>query len=133
MIEIKYVNKQPRDNAWERITHVGWVDANWMNWRKTQQEAVNLIDSKEEEFYVNVEWDKVKVITATSRFNNRYIKTESDGDKPNNLLFLPECPKKPLLLSKKYKGLGIFSNNHESKWLQKKSPLPGLSLFRKSK
>jgi hypothetical protein len=26
-----------------------------------------------------------------SRFGNKYLKTTSDGDQPNNLLALPEC------------------------------------------
>ena len=31
-------------------------------------------------------------VVAVSRFGNKYIKTEADGDQPNNLLSLPECP-----------------------------------------
>ncbi len=131
MIEIKCINKQPRDNAWERITHIGLATPFKGRLRITQQEAVDLIDSEEEEFYVNIEWDRVKVITASSRFNNRYIKTESDGDEPNNLLSLPECAKKPLLPLKKYTGSGSFSSTQPSRGLPKKSPLSGLSLFRK--
>lgn len=34
----------------------------------------------------------VDIIVAVSRFGNKYIKTEADGDQPNNLLSLPECP-----------------------------------------
>ena len=29
---------------------------------------------------------------AKSRFGNWYLKTEADGDTPDNLLFLKECP-----------------------------------------
>jgi hypothetical protein len=32
------------------------------------------------------------VIIAVSPFGNRYLKTEADGEHPNNLLALPECP-----------------------------------------
>lgn len=32
------------------------------------------------------------VVVAVSRFGNKYIKTEADGEQPNNLLSLPECP-----------------------------------------
>jgi len=27
-----------------------------------------------------------------SRFGNKYLKTVADGEQPNNLLSLPECP-----------------------------------------
>lgn len=50
-----------------------------------------MIDAGTHSFYVNVGGDKVKVITATSRYGNKYVKTEADGDEPNNLLSLPEC------------------------------------------
>jgi hypothetical protein len=29
---------------------------------------------------------------AFSRFGNKYLKTEADGEQENNLLSLPECP-----------------------------------------
>lgn len=89
--EIKCINKQPRDNAWERITHIGWVNADWKNWKITQQSAIEWIENGKWKFYVNVKWDKVNVIVAKSRFWNKYIKTENDGDDPNNLLSLMEC------------------------------------------
>lgn len=36
--------------------------------------------------------DSVWVIVTTSRFGNNYLKTQADGDEPNNLLSPPECP-----------------------------------------
>ena len=34
----------------------------------------------------------VWVIVAVSRFGNKYLNTEANGEDPNNLLSLPECP-----------------------------------------
>ncbi|MBA4156890.1 MAG: DUF3892 domain-containing protein [Gemmatimonadetes bacterium] len=31
------------------------------------------------------------MVAATSRFGKKYLKTEADGELPNNLLSLPEC------------------------------------------
>ncbi len=31
------------------------------------------------------------VVVAVSRFDHKYIKTEADGEQPDNLLSLPEC------------------------------------------
>jgi hypothetical protein len=34
---------------------------------------------------------RTKLIVATSHFGNKYVKTERDGEQPDNLLSLPEC------------------------------------------
>lgn len=86
MNEIKCINKDERQNPYERITHVGWV---W--WKITQKQAIDYIESWQYTFYVTKNLRTVKVIVAKSRFGNKYIKTEADGDEPNNLLSLPEC------------------------------------------
>ena len=33
-----------------------------------------------------------KVNVAVSHYGNKYLKTENDGEQPDNLLALPECP-----------------------------------------
>ena len=43
-------------------------------------------------FYVAVGGRSVWVIVAKSAYGNKYLKTEADGEQPNNLLSLPECP-----------------------------------------
>lgn len=91
MIEIKCINKDPRNDIYDRITHIWWVNPSWTNWKLTQKEAINSIKTWKYSFFVNVKWNKVNVIVSKSRFWNDYIKTESDWDEPNNLLSLPEC------------------------------------------
>ena len=89
--QIKCINKQDRDNPYERITHVGGFVTS--QWRITQQEAIRFIESGEWAFWVEVpKGDSVWVEVAISRFGNKYLKTEADGDQPNNLLNLKECP-----------------------------------------
>lgn len=91
-IEIKCIKKSDRDNPHERILAIGGVNDNGTRWRLLQQEAVEGIESGKYRFHVTVNGRTVKVIVATSRWGNKYIKTEADGDQPNNLLSLPECP-----------------------------------------
>ena len=87
---ISCINKDDRLSPHEAITHVGGYATS--QWKITQKRAIELIEKEGWEFYVEVRGDKVKVIVATSRYGNKYIKTEADGDQPNNLLSLPECP-----------------------------------------
>ncbi|UWR23452.1 DUF3892 domain-containing protein [Sulfitobacter sp. S190] len=89
--QIKCINKQDRDNAWERITHVGGVNSDGGRWKLTQQSAIEYLEG-DWDFWVSVDGDTVWCEVAVSRFGNKYIKTKADGDLPNNLLSLPECP-----------------------------------------
>lgn len=92
-IQIKCINKVDRDNPWERITHVGGTNANGTRWRLTLAAAIEGVESGKWRFWVAVpNADSVWVEVAVSRFGHKYLKTEADGETPNNLLSLPECP-----------------------------------------
>lgn len=84
--QITCINKNERNNPYERILYVGGM------WGKiSQQEAIRRIEARTDSFYVSVRGHSVWVVVATSRFGNKYIKTEPDEDTPDNLLSLPEC------------------------------------------
>jgi hypothetical protein len=89
--QIKCINKTDRFNPHKRITHVGGFTDRL--WKITQQGAITLIEIEEWKFWVKPpSADSVWVVVALSRYGNKYLKTQSDGEEPNNLLSLPECP-----------------------------------------
>lgn len=89
--EIKCINKTDRTSPYERIRAVGGVNPNGSNWKLTQEEAIEAIEDGKYEFYVNRGGRLAKVVVAKSQWGNKYIKTEADGETPDNLLSLYEC------------------------------------------
>ena len=89
---VSCINKSDRYDPHERIKAIGGSNGDGTRWKLTQQEAIAGIESGKWAFYVERFNSQVNVIVAVSRFGNKYLKTEADGEEPNNLLSLPECP-----------------------------------------
>jgi len=91
-IEIKCINKSDRYNPHERILFIGGLNLNGSRWKLSQGQAISDIEVGKWLFYVMQSGKKVNVIVATSAYGHKYLKTIADGEHPNNLLSLPECP-----------------------------------------
>lgn len=89
--EVKCINKSNRSSAHERITHIGGLNPDGTPWKLKQEDAISGIESGKWKFYVSANGKTAWVIVAKSANGNKYLKTENDGEHPNNLLSLPEC------------------------------------------
>jgi hypothetical protein len=91
-LEIKCVNKTPRSDPHLRISHVGGTNADGSAWKLSEDDAIAGIEQDKYAFFVSQGGMTADVVIATSANDNKYLKTVADGEQPDNLLALPECP-----------------------------------------
>jgi len=89
--KIGCINKDIRQDKYNRITHVGGVGGG-KQWKLTLDEAINGIESGQWAFYTHVGGHERDVVVVTPRNGRKYLRTTADQDTPDNLLSLPECP-----------------------------------------
>ena len=90
---ISCIKKTDRQAAHERILAVGGVNPDGSRWKESQGDAVSSINTGRCSYYVERPvGHRVEVVVARSASGYEYLKTQADGEQPNNLLSLPECP-----------------------------------------
>lgn len=91
-LQVKCINKSDRSNAHERIKAIGG-NSGGQQWKHPESQAIQFIKNGAYEYYViNNEGKEIAVIIGKSKYGNEYLKTTADGEQPDNLLSLPECP-----------------------------------------
>jgi hypothetical protein len=79
------INKQPRQNPYEGITHLGG-----QGWRWTRQQVIESINGGTNTFYTFVGGRRANVAVVNGP-NGPYLRTHADGVWNDNLLALAEC------------------------------------------
>ncbi len=83
--QVTCINKQPRNNSHEGITHLGGQGWNW-----TRQQVVDSINNRTNTFFTWVNGKRADVGVVKGP-NGDYVRTHADGVWSDNLLALPEC------------------------------------------
>jgi hypothetical protein len=92
-VKVECINKRDRSNHYERIKAIGGRNGDGSRWKLSEEDAIAGIRAGKWQFYVERPTGHVvNVIIARSQFGHDYLKTEADGERPDNLLALPECP-----------------------------------------
>lgn len=84
-VQVSCINKEPRNNTHEGITHLGGS-----NWRWTRQEVIASIEGNTNTFFTLVAGNRANVGVVNGQ-NGKYLRTHADGKWNDNLLALPEC------------------------------------------
>jgi hypothetical protein len=91
-VQIGCINKTNRDDPHDRISHIGGINADQSRWKLTETDAITGIDQGKWSFFVGRPGGGSVDVIVAIRLGRRYLKTIADGEQPDNLLALPECP-----------------------------------------
>ncbi|MER8858982.1 DUF3892 domain-containing protein [Mesorhizobium sp. M0761] len=84
-VQVTCINKHPRNNPHEGITHLGNVTGKW-----TRADVIGWIESKAHTFFTKVGNNRANIGVVDGP-NGKYVRTYADGKWNDNLLALPEC------------------------------------------
>ena len=84
-VQVTCINKTPRNNTHEGITHLGGATWHW-----TRAQVVASIEAKTNTFYTRVGGTRADIAVVDGS-NGKYVRTHADGKWTDNLLALDEC------------------------------------------
>lgn len=90
-VRVDCVNKTNRTDPHERISHIGGANANGSRWKLPERDAIAGIQEGRWDFYVERPVGQQVSVVVAQRLGRKYLKTAADGERPDNLLALPEC------------------------------------------
>jgi Protein of unknown function (DUF3892) len=88
---IDCTSKKTRDGS-RRITHIGGSGADGARWKISHEDAVRDIESGKRRYYCDAGGQSYLVVVDKDKSGAKFIKSVIDGDAPDCLLKLPDCP-----------------------------------------
>lgn len=80
------INKQPRNDPYEGITHLGGP-----GWKWTRQKVIESIEAGTNTFFTMTNGQRANIGVVDGP-NGKYVRTYANNKWNDNLLSLPECP-----------------------------------------
>ncbi|HYC44847.1 MAG TPA: DUF3892 domain-containing protein [Burkholderiales bacterium] len=87
-VRVRCINKQPRHDPYEGITHLGGDGGG--GWRWTRQQVIDSINNRSNTFYTHESGQRADIAVVDGP-NGQYLRTHANGQWTDNLLSLPEC------------------------------------------
>jgi uncharacterized protein DUF3892 len=84
-VQITCINKTPRDNTHEGITHLGDSKGKW-----SRAAVIGWIEGGEHTFFTLSNGIRANIAVVDGA-HGKYLRTHADGQYTDNLLWLPEC------------------------------------------
>ncbi len=84
-VQVTCINKTPRNNTHEGITHLGGA-----GWKWTRAQVITSIEGGTNTFFTLVGGKRANVAVVQGQ-NGKYVRTHADKVWNDNLLALPEC------------------------------------------
>jgi len=92
-LRIRHVVKTDRPSAHEQIQASCGIKPDGSHWSLTQNEAISQVEEGTSIFYVErAGGRRLDVIVAMDLHAHKYLKTVADGQQPDELFYLPNCP-----------------------------------------
>jgi Protein of unknown function (DUF3892) len=82
-----------KHSLYERVISVGCVEVDTGVFKRfSEDEAITRIKQRTDSFYVEKPKGHRVWLIVAQREGREYLKTETDGERPDNLLEQPDCP-----------------------------------------
>lgn len=92
LVQIRCTQKTTQQNASGRIAAVGGVNSDGKRWKITTREAISQIENGKYAFFVEKPNRRVDIVIARTATGEKYLKSTTDKEQPDDLLSLPNCP-----------------------------------------
>ncbi|MBN1296448.1 DUF3892 domain-containing protein [bacterium] len=87
--KVWFIKRRSSDNLFKQITHIGGLTEDFYRWIISLDDAISGIETGRWSFYVQHNGSQENLIIAQTPDGQKYLKSETEYDRPNTLLNLP--------------------------------------------